>query len=106
MLVGSGIRNFVGLARSSLRNQPATITFVVVGLNNSIVSVCGGTVCVRTSLINTGAMAGAGSSAPGEPPTAVLARQAPGKEGSREKFARTRENPRPSDEIGHGGALL
>src|SRR5436853_3450031 len=75
MLVPFGTRNFLGVAASSLKNQPPTSTFVVVELNNSIASNCGGSVCVRISLITMDAMFTAGSSAPGEPPRFALGRQ-------------------------------
>src|SRR5262245_4122395 len=77
MVVLSGIRNLMGVAKSSERNQPPMFTLPAVGLNSSIVSVGGGvSVWVRTSLItmpgNTG---GAGSGCAGAPLTTPLGRQ-------------------------------
>ena len=73
--VPSGMRNFLGAAPSSLRNQPPRFTSLALGLNNSIQSSSGRSVCVSASFTRTGRTAGSGSSAPGEPPAFALARQ-------------------------------
>src|SRR2546429_7760684 len=69
------MRNFFGVLRSSLINHPPMFTSPAVGLNNSMASTCGGSVCVSSSLMRIGAMFGAASLAPGEPLTAPLMRQ-------------------------------
>src|SRR5262245_26663226 len=73
--VSSGIRNFQGTAESSVRNQPPMFTSLAVGLCSSMASTTGGSECVSTSLIRLEGIKGVGSSAPGEPPGRVLARQ-------------------------------
>src|SRR5690348_14763254 len=104
MVVPAGILNLNGFVLSSVRNQLPIFTSFVAGLNSSTESDSGGSVCVRISLIKIGAMDGAGSSAPGEPPRATLARQLIPFAGSGFRFglAGTIENPFPSAVVGHG----
>src|SRR4051812_28551419 len=101
------MRNLKGILRASVRNQFAMLTGVELGLKSSIESTCGRSVCVSTSLMKTDATFGAGSSAPGEPPAIVLARQFTGLFGSRFRFGfmGTRENPAPSGEVGQGALV-
>src|SRR5207302_10884458 len=95
------MRNFFGVLKSSLNHQPPIFTFVPVGLYSSTLSVGGGvSVCDKTSLTRIGATScGAGSLAPGPPPTPLLGRHwdllfhAPGKALS---STATSEKPRPS----------
>src|SRR5690242_7895906 len=76
MLVPLGRRYFLGVKKSSVKNQPSRFTVFVLGLKNSTESTCGRSVCVSTSLMMTGLNAvGAGSITPGEPFTLPLARQ-------------------------------
>ena len=81
------------------------VTGAPVGLNNSIVSTCDAMLCVSTSLTRIRGIATAGSSAPGEPKIAVLARQFSALSGSPPPFGEigTSEKPFPSAAIGHGG---
>src|SRR5438034_11297015 len=107
MTFGAGMRNFRGTARWSVTYQLPTSTLVELGLNSSIESSCGRSVCVRTSLIRILPIPEGGSSAPGEPPMTVLARQFRGLFGSGFKFgfAGTSEKPVPSADDGHGGRV-
>src|SRR5678816_2781921 len=95
-----GIRNFFGVPKSSLRNQPPMFTLPAVGLSNSTVSVNGGSVWVRISLITMGAMTGgAGSGAPGAPFSLPLGRQLvllSHRSGSAFSSTMAREKPAPS----------
>src|SRR3989442_15232476 len=76
MVVPSGRRNFFGALKSSVRNQPPTLTALAVGLYSSIASTCGGSVCVNASLIKTGGIGvGAGPPSPGDPFSVALGRQ-------------------------------
>src|SRR5439155_27145200 len=75
LIVGSGTRNFFGVLGSSVMNQPPRLTSPGFGLNNSIASRSGKSVCVSSSLIRIAGMFGTASSAPGEPPVEALARQ-------------------------------
>src|SRR3954463_4929194 len=88
-----GMRNFIGSAPSSLRNQPPMSTAFGVGFHNSIESDCGGSVWVRISLITIAGRCVDGSSAPGEPPLLALGRQLAGRLGSPPDSARTSEKP-------------
>src|SRR2546430_15314513 len=93
------MRNFFGVLRSSLINHPPMFTSPAVGLNNSMASTCGGSVCVSSSLMKIGGRFGAASSAPGEPSTAPLARQlslSPQADHGAFSFMITREKPSPS----------
>src|SRR5262245_32548922 len=101
------MRNFCGTVRWSVRYQLAMLTLVVFGLNNSIESSCGGSVCVRASLTRIRPTFDGGSSAPGEPPITVLARQFNGSLGSglRLGFTGTSEKPVPSAAVGQGGRV-
>src|SRR3954469_9239761 len=101
------MRYFFGTALSSVRYQPPTSTLVPVGLKSSRLSSCGGSVWVRISLMTIGGTLGAGSSAPGEPPAKVLARQLAPLSGAcvRPGFFGTKENPSPSAVLGHGNPL-
>src|SRR5437016_3087390 len=107
MTFGAGMWNFFGTVRWSVRYQLPTSTLVVLGLKSSIESSCGRSVCVRTSLIRILPIPEAGSSAPGEPPITVLARQFSGLFGSGFKLGLTgtREKPAPSAEEGQGGRV-
>src|SRR5206468_8067660 len=78
IIVPFGILNFVGNAASSVKNQPPMSTAAAVGLYNSIASTAGGSLWVNASLMTIPAITGSGSSAPGEPPGFVLARQLEG----------------------------
>src|SRR5689334_16073484 len=102
------MRNFFGVVRESVRYQLLTSALLGPGLKSSIASRSGGSVWVRTSLIQTGCRLSGGSSAPGEPPICALARQLPASFGSGFKFGLTgtRENPWPSAEVGQGWASL
>src|ERR1051326_8165651 len=100
-MVPSGIRYFFGVKKSSVRNQPLKSALEAAGLNNSILSVGGGTsVRLSASLINTGTIAeGAGSELPGEPNTWLLGRQLLFEfqsSGWACSSTTTSENPRPS----------
>src|SRR5262249_4929333 len=82
IMVPGGITNFLGVPKSSVRNQPLISAGLAVGLLSSITSTWPGTtlvsVCVKASLMTTGGRGGAeGSFWPGEPPTPVLGRQPP-----------------------------
>src|SRR5213594_2982469 len=100
MVVSGRMRNFVGAWRSSVMNQPPILTVVAVGLNNSMASNSGRSVCVSSSLTRIGAITGgAGSSAPGEPPGTVLGRQlafSPQVSHGAFSLTMTREKPSPS----------
>src|SRR6266540_5057641 len=75
-VASSGNRYFLGLAKSSVKNQPPMFALFVPGLYNSTASSCGRSVWVSASLIRTvGKFAGAGSARPGEPFTLPLGRQ-------------------------------
>ena len=78
-----------------------------VGLNSSMRSGLA-SARERISLMTTGAMAGVGSSAPGEPPATALARHAaPSSEfGSATASRGTSEKPCPSGASGHGARSL
>src|SRR5678810_1109861 len=104
IVVPEGIRNFWGTERSSVRYQLPKFAGVGPGLCNSIASTAGGSVCVRTSLIQTSGMLDGGSSAPGDPPARVLARQFAGLFGSELMFGLkgTSEKPPPSAAGGQG----
>src|SRR6266478_6317358 len=106
MNVLSGMRNFFGALRSSVKNQPPTSTAEAPGLYNSISSPGGPPGWVNASLTRMGAMEFGGSSAPGEPPASVLARQLDAVEGFGLAFGSrgTSEKPRPSAATGHGAA--
>ena len=82
-------------------------TLVELGLYSSIESSCGRSVCVRTSLIRILPIPEGGSSAPGEPPMTVLARQFRALFGSgfRLGLTGTNEKPVPSGAEGHGGRV-
>src|SRR4051794_18257571 len=101
------MRYFLGTALSSVRYQPPTSAFVPDGLKSSRLSSCGGSVCVRISLMTIGGRLGTGSSAPGEPPGKVLARQLVPLSGAwdRPGFFGTKENPSPSAVLGQGNPL-
>src|ERR1035441_2618438 len=74
--VGLGMRNFRGTVKSSVRYQLPTFTLVPVGLQSSIASVSGGSVCARISLITIGACGpSSGSACPGVPPSVPFGRQ-------------------------------
>src|SRR5687768_11518644 len=97
-------RYFIGVLGSSVRNQPPISTASArFGLNNSMKSTPVSE-WLRTSLINTGGTVAAGSSAPGEPPGKVLARQFAGLSGSGFEFGciGTSEKPKSSAVTGHG----
>src|SRR5437762_10963703 len=99
MIVGSGMRNFFGVLGSSLMNQPPMFTSPAFGLNSSMASTCGGSVCVSSSLTRMGGMFGAASSVPGEPFTTLLARQlslSPHVSHGAFSLTMTKENPNPS----------
>src|SRR6266516_5953995 len=101
MLVLSGTRNFFGLIKSSLRNQPLILAGAGFGLSSSMASTCGRSVCVRTSLTSTGkgGGGGAGSFCAGEPKSRALARQLSFKFHVRQSalsLTMTREAPGPS----------
>src|ERR1043166_3833796 len=100
MVVPFGIRYFLGVPKSSLRNQPLRLTALVVGLNSSTVSTSGGSVWVRTSLTTTGAMVGKALSGwPGMPFKTPLGRQLvllSQRSGSAFSFTITNEKPAPS----------
>src|SRR5689334_7156213 len=102
-MVLSGMRNFIGVLPSSVRNQPPTFTSAAVGLYSSMESTAGRSVCVSASLITTPATTGDGSSSPGEPPGLVLPRQLVGLSGFGLAFGffGTSEKPKPSGVIGH-----
>src|SRR5580765_501553 len=102
MLVPSRILYFFGALGSSVRNQPPMLTATGVGLNNSMLSSSGQSVWVRISLITTGGMAGSGSSAPGEPPGAALARHLAPSSGVAPGTFGTNEKPKPSGVAGQG----
>src|SRR5687768_8466712 len=103
MNVPLAIRYFFGVPGSSLRNQPLSSTAPAFGLNNSIKSIPVSE-WLSTSLMSTGATALSGSSAPGEPPGFVLARQFAGLSGSGFALGSTgtSENPKSSGVTGHG----
>src|SRR3954464_15244303 len=101
MLVPFGMRYFLGVFKSSVRNHPPMFAGAGVGLYSSIVSVGGGkSELVSASLISTAGIGeGAGSSADGEPPNWALGRQLPlSPQVSQDAFslAITSEKPRPS----------
>src|SRR5213596_3408132 len=72
-----GIRNFLGLLKSSVRYQPPMLAGVLPRLASSMVSVAvAGSVRVRASLMTTcGNVGGTPSSEPGEPLMVPLGRQ-------------------------------
>src|SRR5437016_2497010 len=93
------MRNFFGVLRSSLINHPPMSTSPAVGLNNSMASTCGRSVCVSSSLMRIGGIFGAASSAPGDPPMEPLARQlslSPQADHGAFSFTMTSEKPSPS----------
>src|SRR5881628_1735354 len=102
------MRNFCGLAASSVRYHPPMLTDVAFGLNSSIASEAEASVRVRASLMSTGAIVLAGSSPPGEPPTLELARQFRALFGSGLEFGftGTKEKPNPSAVTGQGARSL
>src|SRR3989442_14826551 len=104
MPVLSGILYFFGTLDSSVTNQPPMLTATDVGLNNSMVSTCGKSVWVRTSLTTIGGRFGSGSSSPGDPPGLALARQFAPLSGACDVpgFLGTREKPKPSGATGQG----
>src|SRR5213594_542605 len=97
------MRYFFGLSASSVRNQPPRSTALVFGLNNSMKS-DPVSEWLRTSLMSTGEIGLMGSSAPGDPPKKVLARQFAGLPGSGRSFGftGTSEKPKLSGAMGHG----
>src|SRR5436190_7675697 len=105
MNVPSGMRYFMGAPCASVRNQPPISTADGFGLNSSIKSLPVSE-WLSTSLISTGGTMGAGSSAPGEPPGNVLARQLAGLSGSGLAFGctGTSEKPNSSGLIGQGAS--
>src|SRR5213076_12054 len=107
MFVGSGRRNFFGVLESSLMNQPPRFTSPGVGLNSSMVSTCGGSVCVSSSLTRIAGILGAGSTAPGEPLMKLLARQLSlSPHVSQGAFSSTITSENPSPAVGGDQELL
>src|SRR2546423_3702578 len=101
-MVLAGMRYFLGLIKSSERNQPLKLALLPVGLKSSIVSVGGGkSVRVSASLITTGTIAGGlGSALPGEPPTCPLGRQLLlESQASGSAFSSTMANEKPSPSV-------
>src|SRR5262245_56590793 len=101
MLVLSGIRNFLGVLKSSVRNHPLMSMSAAVGLKSSTASVGGGlSVCDNTSVMMTAPRAGTGGSlVPGDPLTRPLGRQLDRlfqRPGSACSSTVTREKPNPS----------
>src|SRR5712672_4055389 len=99
MIVGSGSRNFFGILGSSVMNQPPMFTSPAVGLNNSMASTSGGSVCASSSLTRIAGMFGSASPAPGEPFTTLLERQlslSPHVPHGAFSLTMTKENPNPS----------
>ena len=108
MIVLAGMRYFFGVAVLSVSHQLPTSTAAPVGLKSSIVSVSPLTELTSASLTTMPAMFTAGSSAPGEPPMAALARQLVESSmlGLDAGFFSTSEKPAPSGDTGHGPAVL
>src|SRR5688572_1491070 len=99
MVVPSGIRYLRGVRKSSVRNHPLMSATLVDKLYSSIESWGGsGSLCVSTSLMTTGTMAGGpGSSALGEPSTTPLGRHSDFKHHFHVgacSFTTTSENPK------------
>src|SRR5437773_5311853 len=96
----SGKRYFLGLLKSSVKNQPPILAALAVGLWSSTLSTCGGSVWVSASLISMpGIAVGGGSAMPGEPPARLLGRQLnglPQVSGGAFSLTMTSEKPRPS----------
>src|SRR5688572_20418530 len=75
MICGAGMRNFLGLEKSSLISQFPTSTSFVVGLYSSIASTSGNSVWLTTSLTRMGAnVSGAPAGASGVPSNSLLGR--------------------------------
>src|SRR5689334_19587687 len=99
-MVPAGMRNLYALVESSVMYHPPMLAALVEGLCNSMKSSSGGSECVSSSEMTTGANAmGAGSEPPGEPVGGPLGRhcnlvfQASGSAFSSDT---TREKPSPS----------
>ena len=103
-MLPAGKRYFFGVAMSSLNHQSLTSTAAAFGLKSSMRSPPGCVEFASTSLMKMAGVGGAGSSAPGEPPAFVLARQLFALLGEAMAFAftGTSEGPLPSGVIGHG----